>query len=110
MSEIKTDSKWDNREIGALWLKTAKGSGQKFMTGTIKTSLEGKIDVIVFPSRDKKNDKAPDFRIYISEKTEVRSSIPTPAVEPTRLKTSTPAKTSAKASAKEVLAEVDDIL
>lgn len=108
MSEIKTDNKWDNREIGALWLKTAKGSGQKFMTGTIKTSLEGKIDVIVFPSRDKKNDKAPDFRIYVSEKTDVRASTPTLAAEPIRLKGSTPAKASKKTE--EVLAEADDIL
>ncbi len=82
MSENKTENKWGDREIGALWLNTSKNSGQKFMSGHIKTALEGKIDVVVFPSKDKKSDKSPDFRIYISEKLEGKTS-PTRSAQPT---------------------------
>lgn len=61
-------NKWDNRELGALWLKVSKDKSQKYMTGHIQTSLEGKIDVVVFSNKDKKSDKSPDFRVYISDK------------------------------------------
>jgi len=61
-------TKWDRREVGALWTKLSKDKSQKYMTGHIQTHLEGKIDVVIFSNKDKKNDKAPDFRIYISDK------------------------------------------
>jgi len=38
------------------------------MTGHIQTSLEGKIDIVIFSNKDKRTDKAPDFRVYLSEK------------------------------------------
>jgi uncharacterized protein (DUF736 family) len=40
------------------------------MTGHINTSLEGKIDIVIFSNKEKKSDKSPDFRIYISDKTQ----------------------------------------
>jgi len=61
-------TKWDRREVGALWTKLSKDKSQKYMTGHIQTHLEGKIDVVIFSNKDKKNEKAPDFRIYISDK------------------------------------------
>ena len=61
-------TKWDRREVGALWTKLSKDKSQKYMTGHIQTHLEGKLDVVIFSNKDKKNDKAPDFRIYISDK------------------------------------------
>lgn len=61
-------NKWDRREVGALWTKLSKDKSQKYMTGHINTSLEGKIDVVIFSNKDKKNEKAPDFRVYISDK------------------------------------------
>jgi len=68
MSDNKNESNWTRREVGALWLKLSKDKSQKYMTGHMQTSLEGKIDVVVFSNKDKKTDKAPDFRIYLSEK------------------------------------------
>lgn len=64
----QTREKWGNKEIGALWMKVSQNKGQKYMTGHIETELEGKIDVVIFTNKDKKNDKAPDFRIYVSDK------------------------------------------
>ena len=68
MSDNKNESNWTRREVGALWLKLSKDKSQKYMTGHIQTSLEGKIDIVVFSNKDKKTDKAPDFRVYLSEK------------------------------------------
>jgi uncharacterized protein (DUF736 family) len=69
MSDNKTEtSKWDQREVGALWTKISKDKTQKYMTGHINTSLEGKIDIVIFSNKEKKSDKSPDFRIYISDK------------------------------------------
>ena len=68
MNDNKNESNWTRREVGALWLKLSKDKSQKYMTGHIQTSLEGKIDIVVFSNKDKKTDKAPDFRVYLSEK------------------------------------------
>jgi uncharacterized protein (DUF736 family) len=71
MSDNKTEtSKWDQREVGALWTKISKDKTQKYMTGHINTSLEGKIDIVIFSNKEKKSDKSPDFRIYISDTTQ----------------------------------------
>ena len=72
-------TKWDRREVGALWTILSKDKSQKYMTGHIQTHLEGKIDVVIFSNKDKKNDKAPDFRIYISDK-DTKSIAPAAAV------------------------------
>lgn len=69
MNDKKTEtSKWGQREVGALWTKISKDKTQKYMTGHINTSLEGKIDIVIFSNKEKKSDKSPDFRIYISDK------------------------------------------
>lgn len=70
MNAQKTENKnnWDRREVGALWTKVSKDKTQKYMTGHIQTSLEGKIDIVIFSNKDKKSDKAPDFRVYVSDK------------------------------------------
>ena len=68
MSDVKTENKWDTRELGALWLKISKDKSQKYMTGHINSSLEGKIDVVIFSNKEKKNEKSPDFRIYASDR------------------------------------------
>lgn len=68
MNENANENKWNRREVGALWTKLSKDKSQKYMTGHIQTSLEGKIDVVIFSNKDKKTDKSPDFRIYLSEK------------------------------------------
>ena len=68
MNDNKNENNWTRREVGALWTKLSKDKSQKYMTGHIQTSLEGKIDIVIFSNKDKKTDKAPDFRIYLSEK------------------------------------------
>jgi uncharacterized protein (DUF736 family) len=40
------------------------------MTGHINSSLEGKIDIVIFSNKEKKSDKSPDFRIYASDRAE----------------------------------------
>lgn len=76
-NKTETTNKWDRREVGALWTKVSKDKSQKYMTGHIQTSLEGKIDIVVFTNKDKKSDKAPDFRVYVSDK--VKKDKPEPA-------------------------------
>lgn len=68
MNDNKNENNWTRREVGALWTKLSKDKSQKYMTGHIQTSLEGKIDIVIFSNKDKKTDKAPDFRVYLSEK------------------------------------------
>ena len=62
-------SEWSNREIGALWKRVAKSSGQKYLAGHItvdELGTEKKLKVIVFQNKYKENnEKAPDLRIYI---------------------------------------------
>lgn len=78
MSAKPEQNKWDRREVGALWTKLSKDKSQKYMTGHIQTSLEGKIDIVIFSNKDKKSDKAPDFRVYISDRGEKKE---TPAIQ-----------------------------
>ena len=68
MNDNKNDNNWTRREVGALWTKLSRDKSQKYMTGHIQTSLEGKIDIVIFSNKEKKSDKSPDFRIYLSEK------------------------------------------
>lgn len=64
MSEDNKKSEWSEREIGAFWTKDS--SNGKFLTGSI--SIDGsKIRVVMFPNRNKNNDKAPDYRLYVSK-------------------------------------------
>ena len=85
MSDVETENKWDTRELGALWLKISKDKSQKYMTGHINSSLEGKIDVVIFSNKEKKSEKSPDFRIYASDR-------PDKLKEQTATTSSTPAK------------------
>tara|TARA_Y100000593_G_scaffold5482_3_gene10785 strand:- start:2767 stop:3084 length:318 start_codon:yes stop_codon:yes gene_type:complete len=67
-------NEWKEREVGALWVqKSAKG--QKYMTGHVSISPDnGNTKVVIFENSNKKdengkikNEKAPDFRVYLSE-------------------------------------------
>jgi len=74
-------NEWKEREVGALWVqKSAKG--QKYMTGHISVSPTNEnTKVVIFENSGKKdengkvkNEKAPDFRVYLSETTKSPSS------------------------------------
>jgi uncharacterized protein (DUF736 family) len=59
----------DNEELGALWKRTARNSGQTYLAGHLKGGEfwdEG-IKVVVFSNKNKTNERAPDFRIYKSK-------------------------------------------
>jgi uncharacterized protein (DUF736 family) len=64
-----TNNDWSKRDIGALWRR--EGSTQKYLSGYIKVDelgLEKEVKVVVFSNKNKKNnEKAPDYRIYISK-------------------------------------------
>jgi len=86
MSDSNQNSKggdWSKREIGALWLKKS-ASGNKYLSGHITSGEDGQIEesrerVIVFANKDKKNEKAPDYRIYKSEPQQVQQATSTEA-------------------------------
>ena len=67
-------NEWKEREVGALWVqKSAKG--QKYMTGHVSINPNSdNTKVVIFENSNKKdengkikNEKAPDFRVYLSE-------------------------------------------
>ena len=96
----KTD--WSKRELGALWKK--KSATQTYLTGHLSFEDGERINVVVFSNKNKKNDKAPDFRIYVSEQKQQTAK---PAV------VATPVKKVVKAPLKQVVEateEDEDIL
>jgi uncharacterized protein (DUF736 family) len=59
----------NQNELGALWKKKSK-NGMAFLSGYVKVDdlgLEKEIKVVVFANNKKANEKAPDYRIYISK-------------------------------------------
>jgi uncharacterized protein (DUF736 family) len=86
MSDSNQNSKggdWKDREIGALWLRKS-ASGNKYLSGHISSGDDEGIEdtkerVIVFANKDKKSDKAPDYRIYKSEPQQVKETASTEA-------------------------------
>ena len=72
MSDKKENNEWDNRELGALWVNTKQGSGEKYLTGHINDEK-----VIVFKNKFKEeNPKAPDFRVYKQKEMDPPSPAP----------------------------------
>ncbi len=69
-TQEKQDSKWRNRELGALWVRS--GKSQKYLSGTINIEtmpgVTEALKVVVFTNKGRdKNEKAPDYVIYRSE-------------------------------------------
>lgn len=74
VTEVKQGEKtdWSKRDIGALWKR--ESSTQKYLSGYVKIDelgIESEVKIIVFSNKNKKdNQKAPDYRIYLSKPTE----------------------------------------
>lgn len=51
-------------ELGALWVKN--GARGDYMTGTLDVNGE-KVRIVAFREGNKRNEKAPDWRIYKSK-------------------------------------------
>ena len=74
MSEEQKNNDWKERELGALWVKKSL-TGTQYMTGHVELKdASGKVQLVVFKNKHKynedgtvANDKAPDFRLYVSE-------------------------------------------
>ena len=77
-TNTKTD--WKKNELGALWKRESKTSGEKYLTGTLKfqeaVQAGQEIQVIVFSNKTKKSENQPDVRVYISEKPGNTNSVP----------------------------------
>ena len=61
----KQPSKWQKREIGALWKN--EGRNQKYLAGHIKNADGTEQKVVIFSNKNRSSDKAPHFRVYKSE-------------------------------------------
>ena len=55
-----------NQELGALWKKKSK-AGMSFLSGYINDHDGQRIEVVVFANSKKTNEKAPDYRLYVSK-------------------------------------------
>ena len=55
-----------NQELGALWKKKSK-AGMSFLSGYINDHVGQRIEVVVFANSKKTNEKAPDYRMYVSK-------------------------------------------
>ncbi len=81
MSDEQKNNEWQERELGALWVKKSL-SGTQYMTGHIELKdATGRVKLVVFKNKHKynedgsvSNDKAPDFRLYLSEDREQRQN------------------------------------
>lgn len=63
--EVEVKKEFDLEEAFALWDHVAK-SGDHYLTGTIDN-----MKLICFYNKEKKNEKEPDYRVYILENDEI---------------------------------------
>ena len=74
---------WSKRDIGALWKR--EGQNQKYLSGYVKVDelgLERELKIVVFSNKNKNNnEKAPDYRIYVSKPLEKSEAANKPLVQ-----------------------------
>lgn len=73
MNTEENNNNWSEREVGALW-KQQSGKGTKYLSGHVKDESGNQQRVVVFANKDKKNQKAPDFRMYLSQPSETAAA------------------------------------
>ncbi len=69
-TQTSNQTKKNEQEIGALWKRVSKSGSQTYLSGHITVDELGSprtYKVVVFSNKNKKNEKAPDFRIYLSK-------------------------------------------
>ena len=79
-------SGWNERELGALWVKTKFDGDQKFLTGHIKIPVGHPADIpikiVLFPNQDfKGRENRPHYRIYKHLDKEGKVEAPKPEIE-----------------------------
>ena len=62
----------NQNELGALWKKKSK-AGMSFLSGYIVDHDGTRTDIVVFANGNKKNEKAPDYRLYVSKPLEAKN-------------------------------------
>jgi uncharacterized protein (DUF736 family) len=96
---MNTNIKSNKDELGALWKRKSK-SGLSFLTGYVKVDdlgIEKEIKVVVFANSKKSNEKAPDYRIYVSKPMDTKELSQDDVVESPKSQ-KTPKKTQVVAS------------
>lgn len=87
-------NEWSKRDIGALWKR--EGQNQKYLSGYVKVDelgLEKEVKIVVFSNKNKNNnEKAPDYRIYVSKPLDTKSSETKQTVQPVLKKKEQPKK------------------
>lgn len=99
MNNTNNNQQNKNQELGALWKKKSK-TGMSFLSGYINDHDGQRIDVVVFANGNKKNEKAPDYRLYVSRPLENKQSV----------SKTVPQKQQPKKAVQQVQEDVDDIL
>ena len=66
MNNTNQNTNKNQNELGALWKKKSK-TGLSFLSGYINDHDGQRIDVVVFANSKKSNEKAPDYRLYVSK-------------------------------------------
>lgn len=89
MSETKQETKpkgeWAKREKGAFWRRQSKDGQQTYLSGHItiqdEFGMEQRVKVVMFSNKDKSdpkseryNEKAPDYKMYLSKDPDEASS------------------------------------
>jgi uncharacterized protein (DUF736 family) len=72
-----TNTNKNQNELGALWKKKSK-MGMSFLSGYINDHDGQRIDVVVFANSKKTNEKAPDYRLYVSKRLDNQNKTTTP--------------------------------
>lgn len=73
----KPNTNKNQNELGALWKKKSK-AGMSFLSGYINDHDGQRIDIVVFANSKKTNEKAPDYRLYVSKPLENKETAKTP--------------------------------
>jgi uncharacterized protein (DUF736 family) len=77
------NNEWSKRDIGALWKR--EGQNQKYLSGYVKVDelgIEKEVKIVVFSNKNKSNnEKAPDYRIYVSKPLEIPKQTSQPVLK-----------------------------
>ena len=74
MNNTNNNQQNKNQELGALWKKKSK-AGMSFLSGYIVDHDGARTDIVVFANGNKKNEKAPDYRLYVSKPLEGKQTV-----------------------------------
>lgn len=71
----------DLTKIGAFWLRDAK-NGSKYMSGKIEQALPADAVLLVFKNNYKKEDKHPDYEIFVKQVEQTENTVSSSTAPP----------------------------